>query len=183
MERLPGVGEARPSRCPPCGVPGVGLDGRVNLHGHGLRERTISGPPQLGAAPELNGLILRRFECQRCRAVLVVGPRGIVPGYLYSAMALGLALLLWGALRQRDEDVQRAISINRLRGQSRPERWQTARRWAKAAAAGEVWSSVQVTLQGTRRELAERVSRILCARAGPAPTDAERIWSASGHAR
>lgn len=158
------------------------IDGRINLHGHGLRTRPLLGPPALGEQPEACEVVCRRYECQVCGAVLVVGPRGIAYGYLYSAMAIGLALLAWGMLRQREEDVHHALSVRRVRGPSRPSRWQTVRRWAKAAAAGSIWSSVQAP-SGPAREQAERVARILCARAGPARADMERIWSASSHAR
>lgn len=170
-------------RCPSCRAPGVELGGRINLHGHGVRARCLAGPPVLGAEPGTIDILLRRYKCQRCGAVLTVGPRGILRGYVYSAMALGLALLLWGVLHEQEVKVQRALGVHRIRGASRPERWQALRRWTKAAAKGQLWRTIQVSLRGQVRELAERVARILCARAGPAATDVERIWSASAHAR
>jgi len=161
----------------------VELDGRINLHGHGVRARYLAGPPILGAEPTTIDIVLRRYKCQRCEVVLTVGPRGIVPGYVYSAMTIGLALLLWGMCQEPEAKVQRALGVHRICGASRPERWQALRRWAKAAAEGQLWRSVKVSLRGQAREIAERVARILCARAGPAATDVERIWSASAHAR
>jgi len=50
----------------------------------------------LGGAPGLIGVLLRRYHCQSCGAVVVVGPRGIAPGRLYGAGAIALALALWG---------------------------------------------------------------------------------------
>lgn len=137
----------------------------------------------LGTEPRTIDVLLRRYKCQRCEAVLTVGPRGIMPGYVYSAMAIGLALLLWGVLHEPEVKAQRALGVHRIRGASRPERWQALRRWARAAAMGQLWRTIQVSLRGQVRELAERVARILCARAGPAATDVERIWNASAHAR
>ena len=98
-------------------------------------------------------------------------------------MTIGLALLLWGVLHEPEAKVQRALGVHRICGASRPERWQALRGWAKAAANGQLWRSVQVSLRGQARELAERVARILWARAGPAATDVEQIWDASAHAR
>ena len=164
-------------------MPGVGLDGRVNLHGNGTRVRPILGPAALGEEPQVDEVLTRRYECQPCRAVMVVGPRGLVPGYLYSAMAIALALLLWGAMRRQDAQVRAAISVQQLAGTSRPERWSTLPRWAKDAASGRIWATIELDASGPPRELAERVARILCARAGPEASEAERIWSASGHAR
>jgi hypothetical protein len=137
----------------------------------------------LGEEPKVDEVLTRRYECQRCGAVMVVGPRGLVPGYLYSAMAIGVALLLWGAMRRQDAEVRAAISVQQIAGASRPERWSTLARWARAAASGRIWATIELDPSGPPRELAERVSRILCARAGPGTSEAERIWSASGHAR
>ena len=80
----------RPGKCVACEVPGVELSGRVNLHGNGTRARPILGPAALGEEPKVDEVLTRRYECQRCGAVMVVGPRGLVPGYLYSAMAIGV---------------------------------------------------------------------------------------------
>jgi len=156
---------------------------RVVLHGHGTRARGVWGSEELGGAPELVDVRVRRYHCQKCGAVPVVGPRGLVPGYMYLATSIGLALWMWGALGRRDAEVREAVGINRVTGTSRPERWPTVRRWARAAVAGRIWRSIQSGAEGQRRELAERVSRILCARAGPAGSAEERIWSASEHVR
>ncbi len=173
----------RPDKCVVCEVPGVALGGRVNLHGNGTRLRTVLGPVVLGGEPQAEEVRVRRYECQPCGAVMVAGPRGIVPGYLYSAMAIGLALLLWGTLRWQDAEVRATLSVNRVSGVSRPERWSTVHRWSRAAASGRIWRTLDYASSGPARELAERVARILCARAGPGASEEERIWSASAHVR
>ena len=70
----PGVDACRPARCPCCGVPAAAA-GKVTLHGYGLRPRQRWGPAD--ATPQSQGeirtLLQRRYRCQSCRAVVVVG--------------------------------------------------------------------------------------------------------------
>lgn len=91
----PDVGTARPPRCAACGAPGIDVDGKVVLHGQGLRLRRLLGPLEAEASAKVHELQLRRYECQRCKAVLTVGPRGLLPRRRYSAAALGAALWQW----------------------------------------------------------------------------------------
>ena len=62
------------------------------LVGHGLRSRQVLGPTSFGAAPEALVVPLRRYRCRACRAVVVVGPRGLVHDRSYSAPAIAGAL-------------------------------------------------------------------------------------------
>ena len=63
----PGVGEARLSCCPVCEAPAI-LDGRIILHGHGLRKRALRGPLEPGGEPYEIEVLVRRYQCQRCKA-------------------------------------------------------------------------------------------------------------------
>ena len=92
----PTVDAVRPGRCPCCGIPSRPVGGLLGLHGHGRRERHQWGPAELGGAADLVGVLLRRYRCRSCGAVVVVGPRGMAPGRLYGAGAIALALALWG---------------------------------------------------------------------------------------
>ncbi|HEX9402352.1 MAG TPA: hypothetical protein VF912_19775, partial [Anaeromyxobacter sp.] len=90
MQRPPAVDEVRPGRCPACEAPSR-PGGALGLHGHGLRERHQWGPAARGGLPELIGILVRRYRCQQCGAVVVVVPRGVLRRRLYSATAIALA--------------------------------------------------------------------------------------------
>src|SRR5690606_38627643 len=126
--------------CPVCGAPGQRADGRVVLHGHGVRVRRLRGPVTADGEPTEIEVLVRRYECQHCRAVITVGPRGVLPRKRYTAKAIALALWLWSVWRLTDAAVRRAICPVVETGLSRPERWTTLRRWARAARDGRLWS-------------------------------------------
>ena len=175
---------ARPTRCPVCGAPGQRADGRVVLHGHGVRVRRLRGPVTADGEPTEIEVLVRRYECQHCGAVITVGPRGVLPRKRYTAMAIAFALWLWSVWRLTDAMVRRATCPVAETGLSRPERWTTLRRWARAARDGRLWSSPDVDDDWSLRECAERVVRCLWSRGDPdAPTDEHRIFGAAAHAR
>lgn len=182
-KRLPGVATARPKRCPRCRAPGVDADRRVILHGHGLRRRRLRGPEQVGGEPLEREIQVHRYACQRCRAVITVGPRGLLPGRLYSAAALALALWLWAVTQLTDPEVRAATCPVRDEGLSRPERWTTLRRWAKAARDGRLWPGPVLAADWTLRQCAERVARWMGSRSDPlAVSDEHRVFAAAAHA-
>lgn len=49
-------------------------------------------------------------------------------------------------------------------GLSRPERWTTLRRWARAVREGQLWPWVKVEASWSLRECAQRAARLLSAR-------------------
>lgn len=180
----PDVRATRPSRCVACDAPGVNVDGKVVLHGHGLRERRLRGPLDAQGTPEDCGLLLRRYACQRCKAVLTVGPRGLLPRRRYSAMALAVALWLWGVCRQTDAGVRERSCPVANEGLSRPERWTTLRRWARSVREGRLWPGVSVGSDWSLRECARRAAHQLWARAGPgAGGDEGRVCRGAALAR
>jgi hypothetical protein len=179
----PDVATARPARCPVCEAPGV-EDGRVLLHGHGRRERRVGVPSDTKGNTEELELLLRRYACQRCKAVIVVGPRGLLRGRHYSAMAIALALWLWAVCHHSDAAVRTTSCAVEYRGLSRPERWTTLRRWARAGRDGELWSSPPVDPSWTLRQCAERVARWLRSLGDPAAvSDEHGVISGAAHAR
>ena len=91
----PAVAAVRPARCPCCEHPGAPAAGPIGLVGHGTRERTLLGPPGPDRRPEQLSLLLRRYRCRGCGAVVVSAPRGVLRGLLYGAAAVALALGLW----------------------------------------------------------------------------------------
>jgi len=183
-ENPPGVRVARPPLCVECEAPGVCASGKIVLHGHGLRLRSLRGPSEAEGAPGVVELLLRRYECQRCMAVLTVGPRGLLPWRRYSAQAIGLALFLWGLLGQTDPAVRERTCPVLDHGLSRPERWTTLRRWGRAIRDGALWPGTSVDRSWTLRECAERVARGLKARGAlDSGSDEARVFHGAALAR
>jgi hypothetical protein len=172
VARLPSVNEARPGKCPCCGAASRPAGGRIVLHGHGLRARDQWGPPDATAPPELGEIIGRRYECQRCDAVLLVLPRGVLQRRLYSAAAIALALALWGVDDLASAEVRARVSPWRIIGDTAARGWASLRRWAKAVRAGALFACVRGSGEGSRlREIAARAATTVAAYA-PSRADA-----------
>ncbi len=75
--------------------------------GHGVRERQVLGPLSASGKPEQVVLLVRRYRCRGCGAIVMSMPRGMLRRMLYGAVAVGMALALWvqgaasAAVRQR----------------------------------------------------------------------------------
>lgn len=167
MARVPTCAEARPGRCPCCGAAAQPLDGRLVVVGHGVRRRQVLGPSTFGGSPEPLVVPLRRYRCLACRAVLVVGPRGLVRGRWYSgpAMASAFAAVASGATSA----AVRARTCPAARvGASAADRWITLERWIDAARRGALLA-VRGIEGLSRRRVAEQVTLVLAARGGHAP--------------
>src|SRR5690606_12136827 len=59
-----------------CGEAGSGR--RLGLVGHGLRERQVLGPLSASGAPEQVVLLVRRYRCRGCEAIVMSMPRGVL---------------------------------------------------------------------------------------------------------
>ncbi len=93
-EALPDVDDVRPHHCSRCGSPAK-EGGRVVLHGHGHRGREVVIHPAVGDSAELVvECWSRRYRCTRCGAVPTVLPPGVLPRFLYSALAIVTAFWL-----------------------------------------------------------------------------------------
>jgi hypothetical protein len=136
----------------------------VVIVGHGLVERQVLGPQTPGGAPEAVVLKLRRYRCRACKAVLIVGPRGLLPGRLYGASAISLAFVAYGH-GATGREVRAQTSPSRRVGGSAVERWQTLVRWLDAARRGELFSVTGLG-EHDRRSVAEHISLVLAARGG-----------------
>lgn len=163
LVRPPAVEEARPGRCPRCGSASRPVGGAVGLHGHGLRDRQVRGPPEVGAAPVMAVIACRRYRCTACGAVVTVVPRGIEPGRHFGRAAICLALTLWALGGLSTAAVRSRVSEWRGGGVAS---WQTLRRWAMAAAAGSLpWCQAAAGLEV--RAAAARAGQIAAGRAPP----------------
>ncbi len=109
-------------------------------------------------------MLLRRYRCRACAAVLLVGPRGLLRRRWYSAGAVGLALLGYGK-GESSASVRARTSPSRSVGSSAVEHWVTLRRWVEAARGGALFAVSRLEAYG-RRSAARQVAQVLAARAG-----------------
>lgn len=153
----PGVGQARPNFCPSCHAcarvssadNGV-FRNRLNLHGHGVRERTVI-VPQAGDRPsERITILIRRYRCTQCRAVFGVAPRGVLPRKRYVLGLVLLAVALWVEPTPTQEVRQQVAPDLKFGPTSAGQRWPTVMRWGESLAR----SRKVPASAGTRRERA-----------------------------
>lgn len=170
LQRPPSVEEARPGRCPRCAAAGRPLGGPLGLHGHGLRDRQVRGPPEISDASITAVIACRRYLCTACGAVVTVVPLGIEPRLHYGRAAICLALALWALGGQ-------PTTVVRARVGSWPSHeatsWRTVRRWASAVASG-AWSWCRAAAGLEPRAAAARAGQIAAGRAPPMTTGP--IW-------
>jgi len=185
MAALPPVDAVRPARCPFCDAASRPVGGRVALVGHGLRQRRLWGPPSVDGAPEDLELVLRRYRCRCCGAVIAVGPASVVPGRLYSATAIALAFALYGIEHASHPQVRRRVSPWRPSRRD-PARtlWVTLIRWVEARRAGVLFGHLRSPPSMSRRLLAAHTAVALGALAiTTASSPIQRAWAAAARAR
>jgi len=172
MLRPPSVKEARPGQCPQCHGASRPTGGALGLHGHGVRDRQVLGPPEIGLAPAMLLVVCRRYVCTSttCGAVVMVVPRGLEPGRHYGRAAICLSLALWALGKQPTTAVRTQVCA---RSCPTTTSWRTLGRWAAAAASG-AWSWCR-TAGLTARAAAARAAQIAAGLA-PAMTPGP-IWA------
>lgn len=168
----PSVGAVRPARCPVCGAPGASAHGPVGLHGHGLRIRTLLGPLAPGEPPQRTVLWLRRYQCQRCGALVMAAPRGLLPRRRYGAVAIALALSLWGTTRLPGHRVRDKVSPRPSVGNEALHGFQSLRRWARQV--GAMWPFLRI--QGASSDARARARQATQQLAAWSPIPTGRIW-------
>ena len=136
----------------------------LQIWGHGLRERQSRGPLEpLGAAVEVT-IHARRYVCRPCAAVIVVVPLGVIGGRLFSAAAIGLALVLFGVVGLPLAEVRRRVSPWQHVGTSAQGSWLGLRRWVRAIRERRLFVSVRRSpARFTARQVAERAAMTLAA--------------------
>ena len=147
------------------------------LHGHGTRRRLVRGPLRPDGSPEEVEILARRYRCQRCGAVLLVVPRGVLRSRLFSAGAIGLALALWAVHRLSAREVRRLVSPWSVVGDTAAAGWASLRRWVRQAP--RLFPGVRASPDHwTDRQRAERIATTLAACA-PATDDSliERVFA------
>lgn len=183
LQSVPSVEAARPGQCPRCGVASRPAGQTLRLHGHGTRSRQVQGPLEVTGTPRIVELLLRRYLCTECGAVIVVGPRGLLGRRLYSAVAVALALARWALLAQSAAEVRDHVSPWRAVGPAAKAGWAALRRWARALRKRQLWPELLfgASMNGSLRETAGKAAVRLAA-LGSVPGPAW-IAAASGAAR
>lgn len=160
VRTLPTVDVARPACCPRCGSAGRVTGKPVGIIGHGLRARQVRGPPSASEVAATRALLVRRYLCRSCGAVLAVVPRQLLARRHFAAGAIALALFVFGKLgKTAAEAARRAGSW--AQG---PGTWRTLRHWIAAVDAGELFPCVRGSPQGwPPRRRAERAAMTVAA--------------------
>jgi hypothetical protein len=154
--RPPTVKEARPGRCPQCQCASRPTGEALGLHGHGLRDRQVLGPPEVGLAATMTIVACRRYLCTACGTVVMVVPRGIEPRRHYGRAAICLALALWALAGQPTTVVRTQVCAWPGRETTS---WRTLRRWAAAVASG-AWPWCRAAAGLDARAAAARAAQI-----------------------
>jgi len=122
------------------------------------------GPEELGGRSVVASILLRRYRCTRCSAVLVVVPRGVLPRLRYGAVAVALALALWSIEGLSAAEVRSRVSPFGVVGHDARRGWRSLRRWAR----GSLWTGVSPP--GTAQErAAQTVQRLAGYASGTGP--------------
>lgn len=164
---MPSVAAARPGRCTGCGAASQPLGRNLVVHGDGTRERQVWGPAAAAGAAEMVTIRARRYECQACGSCMVVVPRDVLPGRLYSGPAIALALALWAVIGMTAAAVRARISVFSIVGVA-ASGWITLRRWAGDAAGRRLFAtSRSAPACFSARQHAERAASAVAALAPP----------------
>lgn len=150
---MPSVEDLRPPCCSSCATP-ARSDGRLILYGHGMRPRSVVVAPNVDQ--EVADVVVcwgRRYQCQRCDAVITVLPLGVMPRFLYSVAAIVMALLLVapapvgeGLSEAEAYDRQGRDAPRWSRFAGRAYRWRSLGRWA--ARSRTWWSGLSESVEG-----------------------------------
>lgn len=128
--------------------------------GHGLRERQLRGPPTASEPAVTRPLLVRRYLCRRCGAVLIVVPRQVLARRHFTAGAIGVALFIFGKLGASAADAAKRVGS----WATGPSAWRTLRRWIAAVDAQHLFGAVRRAPIGwPPRRRAERAAMTLCA--------------------
>lgn len=157
MHQTPTVEQVRPCACVQCEAASRPLGGRLQVIGHGIRERQVLGPIRAGQGPIALTLLVRRFLCLACGAVMTVVPREVLSSRLYSAAAIVLGLALWAIGKLATCAVRRRISP--WRNVADPRQWAMPARWVKAVQQARLFiGQVRASpASWSHRQVAERI--------------------------
>src|SRR5690606_27099938 len=180
-EAPPSIELCRPRTCPRCKAAAREPGRPLAVIGHGVRERQVRGPAAPGERPGVSVILVRRFLCLVCKAVMTVVPKAVLAGRLFSGPAILLGLFLWGVGAQSQEKVRAAINPWSGLGS---RGWRALNRWTRAAVSRALWAS-QPPSSGTGvsvRQMARAVVEQVWAGGRSASREsltAESVWRAA----
>jgi hypothetical protein len=160
ITQTPTVDEARPTCCAACGAASRPVGKGLNLHGQGVVARQVRGLLEADGEPGVYALVVRRYECQRCGAVMTVVPRGVLAGRQYSGPSIALALHLWLVMGLADRCVRYRVCAWRRQGRG-SRGWAQLYRWARHVAS--LFALPRPTATTSPGEAARHVLAALCA--------------------
>ena len=163
---VPQIDAVRPKQCLGCGAASHAPGRKLVVVGHGVRRRQMRGPARVGAEPAEVEYQIRRYRCRQCGAVMTAGPRERLRCRLFSLPAITWALSLYGVEGVSSRAVRQRVSPWRRVGAAADRTWQTLRRWLGAARDGRLFPFA-MKASGRPRQVAERLSRVLMAKAPP----------------
>jgi hypothetical protein len=161
----PDIDAARPAHCAGCGE-ATYASGRLLLHGNGLVDRQMRGPATPDGPATIVVIKIREYECQSCKAVMRVVPRGVVERKHFSGCAIAMVLALVGLMGATAADARRRV--NEAKAGYGAKGWSTVGRWVADVANGKLFARLDLRdlPQGTF-EVARRAAQALCGRAPP----------------
>lgn len=163
LQKSPSVDEVRPARCVDCDGAARESGRALGIVGHGLRDRQQRGPVAPDAVPTVEIVLVRRYLCLRCAAVMTVVPRDVEPRRHYARPAIALALARLGLLGETEAAVRQSISpwqIGVTGG------WRTLRRWITAVRRGGLFGA-GLEATASNRAVAVRVAQLALGHAPP----------------
>ena len=144
------------------------MGGRLGLHGHGTRERSLFGPLDPGHPPVMVDLQARRYRCVPCTAVLTVVPCSVLARRRYSAAAIAYALALWGLVLASAAEVRRQVNPAKIVGATAAAGWAMLRRWARAVKERRLFPTTPLPPSSSWRRVAASAAAAQAGLAGPA---------------
>ena len=112
----PNVLDARPPIPPCCHFASSLPGGRLVLHGHGCRTRTVRGILTNDETPTLQELLARRYLFATCGVTSTVVPADVLPRKHFGVVTIARAFAVDGAIRQSLDAVYRSLNPARVRG-------------------------------------------------------------------
>ncbi len=155
---------ARPARCPCCASASRPLGVGLVLHGHGLRARLVTVARAYGS--EIVEILVRRYLCCGCGAVVVVAPAEVARRHLYTLCVIAAALAAWSHGGRPARLVRVEHGAFRIVGAA-ARGWRSLVRWTRGAS--RLWSRLGPTSSASPR----RAAHALCAKLSafaPLPT-------------
>ena len=140
------------------------MGGQLAIRGHGVRERQLRGPLELGAQPEFFPVKVRRYRCLSCKAILLVVPRGVLPRRLYPAFVIAWVFARIGLENATTKTVRQEVCPSRFVGKRAADRWLAPFRWVEARRKGLLFAKLgRVRADSPRKQVAARTAMQLVA--------------------